>query len=196
MAPPTATDPLPLSSAAEVPTTVAEPNVTTGEPAPDKDMAPVHCVSAEKVIDAASEMESVAPAAGPTTVMPPAAAAAAMMADDSEMEHRRAGQDHADPGSLRARTRSVCAARNASRRRASAASAPARIADGVEPRVVRAGRADREGRDRHPRRHLHDREQRIESLQVGRRARARRAPAGWSWPRACPAGGRRRPRPR
>ena len=68
--------------------------------------------------------------------------------------------------------------------------------DGGERRVLRAGRADGERRHRDPGRHLDDREQRVESLEVPARHRHAQHRQRWSWRRACPAGARRRPRRR
>ena len=82
-----------------------------------------------------------------------------------------AGQDHAGSGSVSASTRSVCAARKASSRRGEGRIGECQDGHGGEPRVVRARGADGEGRDRDPGRHLHDREQGVEPLEVGRRNR-------------------------
>ena len=88
----------------------------------------------------------------------------------------------------------VWASRQAARRSASASSPRARICGRQQPRV--RGVADGDGRDRDAARHLDDRQQRVQAAQVLGRDRARRSPEGSSWPRACPAGGPPRRRPR
>ena len=69
-------------------------------------------------------------------------------------------------------------------------------ARGEQRRIDRAGLADRERADRHARRHLHDRQQRVQPRQRLAIRPARRTPAAASSRRSCRAGARRRPRPR
>ena len=94
-------------------------------------------------------------------------------------------------------TAAVCSSRNRSRRSRTPVVVE-RDDRRREQRGVHGARAsDREGPDRHPGRHLHDREQRVHALAALATRPARRAPAGGSSRPSCPEGARpRRRRPR
>ena len=89
---------------------------------------------------------------------------AAENADGGIAAERLALHDHASSFGLSA-TASVCCLRQASSRAASAGSAQRQHARGEQRRIDRAGLADRERADRHARRHLHDRIERVEAGQ-------------------------------
>ena len=99
-------------------------------------------------------------------------------------------------GSGSASTASVCSRAEALEHRAQLRARAREDRRREQRGVDRAGLADRERADRDAGRHLHDREQRVEPLRRARLASARRAPAGASSRRPCPAGGRRRRRRR
>ena len=93
-------------------------------------------------------------------------------------------------------TASVCSARQASSRSASAAIAERQDGGGEQRGIDGAGLADRQRADRHARRHLHDRQQAVLAGQRLRLDRHAEAPAAASSRPSCRAGARRRRRRR